>query len=164
MTPPRPCRHGPRRRQRGVAALEFALIFLLGILPLILLTFTGVMIFAAQQSLSLAAAEGARAALRYQPTLPAREATAVTVAATNMQWLLDFSGLSADDLIKATSQPCTSDASLTCIDVVTSYPYDAHAFLPGTVNLYNWAVGESGLSSHAVVQLDSGIGAVADNE
>jgi Flp pilus assembly protein TadG len=52
------------RGQQGVVAIEFALVFLFGVLPLLLLTFSGVMIFAAQQTLTLAAAEGARAALQ----------------------------------------------------------------------------------------------------
>jgi Flp pilus assembly protein TadG len=45
-----------RARQRGVVAIEFALMFLFGLLPLLLLTFNGVLIFAAKQSLTLAAA------------------------------------------------------------------------------------------------------------
>ena len=50
---PRP---GQKRKQRGAVALEFAFVFLFGMLPLIMLTFTGVLVFAAQQSLTLAAA------------------------------------------------------------------------------------------------------------
>ena len=37
----------PKRRMRGVVSLEYALLLLLGILPLILATFSGVLIFAA---------------------------------------------------------------------------------------------------------------------
>ena len=60
--------HRSRRWQRGVVAIEFALVFLFGVLPLLLITVSGVMIFAAQETLSLAAAEGARAALHYGTT------------------------------------------------------------------------------------------------
>lgn len=54
-----------RRRQRGVASIEFALMLLLGLVPLLLFTFSGVLIMAAQQTLATASAEGARASLRY---------------------------------------------------------------------------------------------------
>jgi Flp pilus assembly protein TadG len=145
---------GRRRRQRGIAAIEFALVFTFGILPLLLLCLTGVMIMAAKQTLSLAVAEGARAALRYQPDLAARQATARAVAAQRMQWLLNFSGTGAEDAIDVTQGPCPSDATVTCIGVTAHYDYDAHPFLPGTVSVYHWTMGASGLRSTALVQLD----------
>lgn len=161
MTPslppmPRHRRTGGPRRQRGLAAVEFALVFLFGILPLLLLSMTGVMVMAAKQTLSLAAAEGARAALRYQDDAAARETTARAVAAARMQWLLDFSGATPEQAIDVRSAPCPSDASLQCIDVVAHYDYDAHPFLPGTVSAYHWTLGAQGLSSAAVVQIDAG--------
>ncbi|MGB9101148.1 MAG: pilus assembly protein, partial [Stenotrophomonas indicatrix] len=47
-----------RQRQRGVASIEFALMLLLGLVPLLLLTLSGVLIMAAQQTLATASAEG----------------------------------------------------------------------------------------------------------
>ena len=75
-------------------AVEFALIFLLGVLPLLLLTVSGVLIFAAKQSLTLAASEGARAALRFgvHGSIAEREVSACLAAKESMQWLLAFSG------------------------------------------------------------------------
>ncbi|WP_449466366.1 pilus assembly protein [Stenotrophomonas humi] len=150
-----------RRNARGVITLEFAFLMMFGVLPLLMVTFTGVMVFAAQQSLALAAGEGARAALRYGD-IPERRANACMAAARSMQWLLNFSrsapACSAADAPPITvSQPyaCSADGSVQCIRVVASYDHDAHPFLPGTGRLLSWSMGES-LSSTAVVQLDLG--------
>ena len=57
------------KKQQGAAAIEFAILF-----PIFFLIFYAIitygLIFAAQQTLTLAAAEGARAAVRY-PSVPA---------------------------------------------------------------------------------------------
>lgn len=154
---------GPGRRcQRGAMALEFALVFLLGVLPLLLLTFSGVMIFAAKQSLALAAAEGARAALRYGTTgsIAERETSACLAARESMQWLLDFSGDAPDCSAPAAAPPIAVSAfdcpagGAQCVRVVTTFDYDAHPFVPGTVTVYGWAIGKT-ISSSATVQLDS---------
>lgn len=148
-----------RKSIRGVVTIEFALMLVLGILPLLLLTFSGVMIFAAKQTLSLAAAEGARASLRYGAIADRREA-ACAAAGEAMQWLLDFSGQdagcgSADAApIAVESLACTGASGRQCIRVTVSYDYASHPFLPGTVTLYGWTLGD--LSSSAVAQLDLG--------
>ena len=143
-----------RSRQRGVVAIEFALIFLFGLLPLLLLMISGVLIFAAKQSLTLAADNGARAALQYSTN---RETTACQVAQQSMQWLLTFSGVTAPDCtdgpIVVTTIACPSNANLSCVQVVTSFDYNAHPFIPGTQTVYRWLLGT--ISSTAIVQLDS---------
>lgn len=147
-------------RQRGVAAIEFALVFLFGVMPLLLLTFSGVMIFAAQQSLSLASAEGARAALQYGSTAQ-RQANACSAAQRSMTWLQTFSGQAANcaaptaagPVTVSAVAPCPSNATALCITVVTSYDYIDHPFLPGTKTLYGWTM-KSNLSSTSTVQLD----------
>jgi Flp pilus assembly protein TadG len=151
-------------RQLGVAAIEFALVFLLGVLPLLLLTFTGVMIFAAQQALTLASAEGARAALQYGSTAQ-RQANACNAAQRSMSWLLTFAnenggcaspvapGGAYAPIAVSGATPCPSNATASCITVVTSFDYNNHPFIPGTQTLYGWALG-SNLSSTATVQLD----------
>ncbi|KRG70274.1 pilus assembly protein TadE [Stenotrophomonas terrae] len=153
--------HPGRRRARGVVTIEFALMMLFGVLPLLLITFTGVMIFAAQQSLALAAGEGARASLRYGSTAE-RRSNACQAAARSMQWLLNYSNTaagcsSANAAPIAVSQPyaCAADSSVKCIKVTTYYNHDAHPFMPGTGALMGWSMGKS-LSSTAVVQLDLG--------
>lgn len=148
-----------RRSVRGVVTVEYALMLIFGILPLIMLTFTGVMIFAAKQTLSLAAAEGARASLRYG-TLPERRQAACTAASRSMQWLLDFSrqtpncSSASAAPIAVESVACTGTAGLQCMRVTVSYDYENHPFLPGTVALYGWTMGD--LTSSAVAQLDMG--------
>lgn len=149
------CRHA----QRGVVAVEFALVFLFGVLPLLLLTLSGVLIFAAKQSLTLAAANGARAALRYgsDGSLAGREAAACAAAAQSMDWLLNFSGASQTcptPLIAVTAIPCPSAASVQCVQVSATFDYDAHPFIPGTATVYGWVLGKD-LSSSALVQLDA---------
>lgn len=154
----------PAYRQRGVAAIEFALVFMMGVLPLLLVTFSGVMIFAAQQSLSLASAEGARAALQYGST--AQRQTNACIAAQNaMGWLLAFSGDQPNcaappapggtysAVAVSAAAPCPSNATMTCITVVASFNYNAHPFIPGTKTMYGWLMG-SNLSSAATVQIN----------
>lgn len=74
-----------QRRQVGVYAIEFALVF-----PVFFLLFYGVLnvglIFAAQQSLTLAAEDGARATLRYQ--IVTTPGTSVTMDQLNQRLLL----------------------------------------------------------------------------
>ncbi len=147
------------RNARGIVTVEYALMMIFGIFPLIMLTFTGVMIFAAKQTLSLAAAEGARASLRYG-TLPERRQAACTAASRSMQWLLDFSrqtpncSSASAAPIAVESVACTGTAGLQCMRVTVSYDYENHPFLPGTVALYGWTMGD--LTSSAVAQLDMG--------
>lgn len=157
----------PSRKQRGVVAIEFALVFLFGMLPLLLLTFSGVLIFAAKQSLTLAAANGARAALHYG-TDAQRQADACQAAQNSMQWLITYSGGAAPsctgDPIEVTPPgPCPSGAPTTrvqCITVTTSFDYNDHPFLPGTATIYGWFVKDSAgkktsLSSTATIQIDT---------
>lgn len=151
----------PRRCMRGVVSLEYALLLLLGILPLILATFSGVLIFAAQQSLSLAAAEGARASLRYGTTAQ-RRAAACMAAREAMGWLLDYARQTPDCAQAAASpiavsQPfaCEGSAERQCMRVTVSYDYDDHPFIPGTGTLYGWTIGTP-LRSVATAQLDLG--------
>ncbi|GGA01933.1 hypothetical protein GCM10011408_24150 [Dyella caseinilytica] len=145
-------------------AIEFALVFLFGVLPLLLLTLSGVMIFAAQETLSLAAAEGARAALHYGTTAQ-RETNACNAAEESMTWLLNFSGQtpncaspsgpSSTYTAIAVSAPaaCPSTPAMSCMTVIASYNYNAYPFLPGTKTLYGWVMGAV-MSSSATVQLD----------
>lgn len=148
-----------RQAQRGVVAIEFALVFLFGVLPLLLLTLSGVLIFAAKQSLTLAAADGARAALRYgtDGSIAGREAAACTAAAQSMGWLLTFSGASGDcptSMIEVAALACPSAGAVQCVQVTTTFDYDAHPFIPGATAVYGWALGGD-LSSTATVQLDT---------
>lgn len=150
----------PRRNQAGVVTLEYAFLLMVAILPLLIFTFTGTLIFAAKQSLSLAAAEGSRAALRHG-NLQQRQANACVAARRSMQWLLNFSGQTPDclsanseSILISAALPCEDGSSVRCIRVTVSYDYDQYPFIPGTGTLFGWTVGQR-LQSQAVVQIDS---------
>jgi Flp pilus assembly protein TadG len=150
-----------RRRQRGVASIEFALMLLLGLVPLLLFTFSGVLIMAAQQTLATASAEGARASLRYG-SAGERRTAACLAARRSMQWLLQFSRQNPDcsaggsgAIVVSAQAPCAGLATVQCMTVTVSYDYNSHPFLPGTATLYGWVMGAP-IRSVAVAQLDLG--------
>lgn len=162
------CRN--RRGQRGVVAIEFALVFLLGLLPLLLLTFSGVLIFAAKQSLTLAAANGARAALHYGATSD-REINACQAAVDSMNWLFTLAGGSgtsqkcsssslgsaAQALVKVDSVACpnasASGVSVSCIQVTTSYDYENNPLMVGTGTFYSWLNKVGTITSSATIRI-----------
>lgn len=150
-----------RRRQRGVVTIEYAFMLMLGVLPLLLLTYTGVMIMAVQQTLATASSEGARASLRFGTT-EQRRVAACEAAQRSMQWLLAYSGDSvscssaaAAPIVVSMPAPCDGLADTQCIHVAVSYDYGSHPFLPGTGRLYGWVL-DKPISSIAVAQLDVG--------
>lgn len=131
--------HGtaPRRRQRGVAAIEFAIVFLLFfILVWGILTFG--FVFAAQQTLTLAAENGARAALHYQAgaqdvgsATALRSAAAQQATAKSLAWLQKFNPLYYPQAaVTVQGGTCAYDAALTCFTVSVSYPYAQHPLIP----------------------------------
>lgn len=151
----------PRTRQRGVATLEFALITGFGLLPLLFLTYTGVMLMAVQQTLSVASAEGARASLRYA-SMGERQAAACFAARRSMQWLLAYtkqapncSDGGSGPIAVSVQSTCADMASAQCIHVQVSYDYRSHPFLPGTGRMYGWVM-QRPMQSTAVAQLDMG--------
>ncbi|EJL71686.1 TadE-like protein [Variovorax sp. CF313] len=72
--------------QRGAYAVEFAMVFLIFFTLLYGIISYG-MLFAFRLGLQNAAEDGARAALRYQPTLPARITQAQTAATVSSNWM-----------------------------------------------------------------------------
>ncbi len=150
-----------RRRTRGAATLEFAFMLIFGLVPLLMLTYTGVMIMAVQQTLSLAAAEGARASLRHAPSAQRRVA-ACEAARRSMQWLLNYAGQSPDcsvasaaPIMVSAPTPCSGMASAQCMRISVSYDYQTKPFLPGTGRVYGWVITRP-IQSSAVAQLDLG--------
>lgn len=127
-------------RQRGVAALEFALIF-----PTFFLIFYAIvtygLIFAAQQTLTLAASEGARAAVRYQQSPAARLATSCATAVLPLEWLQRSGGIPAGTACSGsatlgvnarniTGSGAACPAGVTCVEVVVSYDYANFPLVP----------------------------------
>lgn len=128
------------RNERGAAAVETALCICFLVVPLVLATISYAYMLSFRQSLSQAAAEGARAAA----VAPA--GTSVTSAETVARNAIDkaFGGL-ADGLTCSTAtvpteldcdfewKTCGTDPSgktLSCLTVEVSYPYRNHSLLP----------------------------------
>lgn len=119
---------------RGVAAIEFALIFHILFLMLYgLLTYS--LIFAIQHTLSLAAAEGGRAAVRFISNndlnnLQLRK-NAACIAAGN--------ALSV--VVESKICPASNSASVKCIEVNVGYDYKNHPFIPVLLPVPNKLMG-----------------------
>jgi Flp pilus assembly protein TadG len=106
-----------RRWQRGATAVEFAIIFPVFFVILYAILSFG-MIFVIQQSLTLAASEGARAGLNYAPSLAARVTNATTTARSVVGWLnIGTPQVTAPQCSYDTSSP----PSLYCLSVTVSY-------------------------------------------
>lgn len=116
-----------QRRAAGVAALEFAIV-----LPVFLALVLGIVyygiVLALQQALTLAAAEGARAALRYPLTANGGNASAtvdlrVLAAAQTAQATLPESIrtlVNRTDIAQAVA--CTAPAGAVCVRVTLNLP------------------------------------------
>ncbi|WP_092353407.1 TadE/TadG family type IV pilus assembly protein [Collimonas sp. OK242] len=132
--------------QRGVAAIEFALIF-----PVFFLMLYGIinyaMIFMAQQSLTLAAEEGARAALRYTLVDVDRGTAACATVTPLVSWLVH-----ADQCQPPTPAPCAALSSARCITVKVTYPYSTYPLVPPLPGMS--AALPATLGSAATVQID----------
>lgn len=162
----RPTLPNCRRRQHGAVTIEFALMFMFGMLPLLLLTLTGVLIFTAKQSLTLAADNGARAALHSSGTAGGNLTDACSTALQSMNWLFALSASSTSPAptactsasitnniatIAVTSN-CTADTNATCVLVTTTYDYNNSPLILGTGTLYGWLM-SAPLQSTAVIQI-----------
>lgn len=142
------------RGARGNAAIEFALL-----LPLFLLVLYGIvsfaMMFGAQQLMTLAAAEGARASLQYQPAddmdaaLTLRRTRACSTAIAFVAWVQERTANSISCETQTTT--CVHDAELMCLAVTLTYPYRTVPLLPA-VPLFDALVPEQ-LRSSATVQM-----------
>jgi Flp pilus assembly protein TadG len=140
------------RSESGVSAVEFAIVF-----PLFFLIFYAIvtysLIFAAQQTLTLTAEEGARAALRYQKgattitqALDLRAAASCTTTSGLKNWLGNTSSCAA------TYAPCTYDTTMQCVSVSVTYNYAAQPLVP-SLPLLSLAL-PSTLAARATVQLN----------
>jgi Flp pilus assembly protein TadG len=128
-----------RRGQRGAAALEFAFLA-----PFVLYLVLGVVtygwILSFRQTLSQAAAEGARAAAVAPGGFTLAQQTSTAVNALNDS--LGSYGLACDtvgNLLKGGAtvgvctvsvDPCANDASSKCVTVSLDYDYGLHPMIP----------------------------------
>lgn len=109
-------------RQQGAAAVEFALVFLIFFSVFYAIVCYG-LVFAAQQSLTLAAEEGARAAVQDAASTADRVAHAQATAAGSASWL-------ADVAVTAAAAGCAANPAVTCVTVTVSYNYAAKPLVP----------------------------------
>jgi Flp pilus assembly protein TadG len=132
--------------ENGVELLEFALVIPIFVFVLYGLIAFGMML-SAKQTVTNAAAEGARAAVGAS-TDPVGAARARVGQAMN-----SYSGYNAADPKQFDAQvaPCTNNAAASCITVKVTYPYGDKPLIPPAPGL--GLVMPSTLSSTAVVQV-----------
>lgn len=138
--------------QRGSASIEFVLLFPAMFLILYAIVTYG-LIFGAQHSMALAAAEGGRAALRYQAAAnpmaacEGRRAAAEATASDHVTWLRNIAGEALTT--QATVSGCDDAASsLIRVTVSVSYAYAQAPLIPRLL-----PTPEAPIGSSAVVEL-----------
>lgn len=131
-------------REKGTAAIEFALVFVLFFMVMYGLVAFG-MVFAVKHTITQAANEGARAAVKDVGGLDARIAQAKASAAKAVAWL----GARAP-VPQVTSSAC---APFLCLEVVLVYNYAANPIVPSLPGL--GVTLPATLTGRAIVQLDA---------
>lgn len=120
-----------KAREDGAVIVEFAIVFVLFVTLLSGLIQYGA-IFATQQSLSHAAAEGARAAVDVIEGGQA-ETRAEAAVADQLEWLDPAGVVAAANVSTCASPPYPADTE--CLVVETSYDWDGHAIVPSMLPL-----------------------------
>ncbi|WP_296224171.1 TadE/TadG family type IV pilus assembly protein [Ralstonia sp. UBA689] len=140
-----------RQASRGATSIEFAMV-----VPVLLVLMLGVVyygvIFAMQQVLTLAAEEGARAALRYQPTNSQRVAAAYTAVSSVLPAFLSNQVQTNQNSTPLVN--CQNQNGMQCLSVVLTLPLTSgnNPMLPAIPLLPV----PSTLTGSAVVQLVAG--------
>lgn len=150
----RPTGTGRATKEQGSVLVEFSFVFVLFVLVIYALISFG-MILAAKNSLTHAAAEGARAAIAVvddaaTPGVDEREERALDQVGTTLQWLggkFQPADASAD---VAACDPAVP-AGPQCITVTIVYPYEDRPIVPPAPGL--GLVTPKTLTSTAVVEL-----------
>jgi Flp pilus assembly protein TadG len=148
--------------QRGSYAVEFALVFLV-FFALFYGILTFGLIFAAQQSINLAAQDGARALLRFSPT-NSGASNASQVVQNRVAWVaaMSHSNLTASVCTgprtaapQSVTSPCTGP-QLTAgqVEMVVTYPYGVAPLIPSIPFLGRFTTPVTmGLQARSVVDL-----------
>ena len=113
------------QRQDGVAAVEFAVVSMVFLVILFGILTYG-FIFSLDQSLNHAAEEGARAAISSTSS-----ATAMTQAHAAAKQRLNWMGsrIQDSDIVEAVAA-CPNDATVSCITVTITYPWNTRPIIP----------------------------------
>jgi Flp pilus assembly protein TadG len=171
-----------KNQQHGAAAIEFAILF-----PIFFLIFYAIvtygLIFAAQQTLTLAAAEGARAAVRYPVAaggetlsqaaqLQARLAAACSTANAAIDWLRKLgaglgaaacgNSISSSAGLYATSglcgvasfTPSNDPKQVNCVTMQVNYSYAAAPLIPRLLGPLMSLPTPNSLQGKAVAQIN----------
>lgn len=138
-----------RTDERGVAALEFAIVSLL-LMMLIYGIITFGFVFALNHNIAHAAGEGARAAILKSNTT-ATTAQIETFAEDTARDRLSFQAARDNAVIDASVAACSNDPAVDCITVTVDYDYATFPLVPP---LFGVAGVVSDLNGTAVVQLD----------
>lgn len=120
--------HQPRR-QRGVYAIEFAFVFLIFFALVYTILCYGIL-FAFRFGLQNAAEDGARAALRYQVDLPARQLQARNVALARTENWLPVTALTEAVPVYSNGSQCGKTLDKRCRLLVTVTANGLNAVLP----------------------------------
>lgn len=150
LQPPRPLRaFAAPRRQRGVYALEWALVFIVFFMLLYAIVGFGLG-FLVRESMQWATEDGARAALQFQDNRAARRARALEVVQGHLEWLpgelrasigrgdnFSFLVCRLNDQASCTSSmaaeaiECDIDRNAPCmLQLRLTLPYARHSFTP----------------------------------
>lgn len=141
-------------QEAGSSVIEFPFVLIFFIVMLWGIIQFG-FLFTLKSALTMAAENGARAALQYQIANSlsraevARQGTAKQVALDNLRWLRNASA-------KVSAKPCTYNGNLVCFSVTTSYPYGRYPLVPPLLHFpIIGAVGiPKELQATATVQVD----------
>ncbi|QBQ98570.1 pilus assembly protein [Paraburkholderia pallida] len=144
-----------KRAQGGIAAVEFAIAF-----PLFFAILYGIVmysvIFLVQQSLTSAAAEGARAALVYQngtdpaSALASRAQAACTRALVVVSWLTHAP--QCTPAVNTAPAGCTGNTAMDCVQVTLTYAWSSNPLVPPLPLM--GLLAPSSLVGQATVQID----------
>ncbi len=126
----RPCRSkfahcgAQRRNCAGAVAVEFAFVFLIFFSLFYAIVAYG-FVFTLQQNLTLAAEEGARAAVQDAPNEAARLTRAQATANNVLNWL-PAGGIT----VNAAAADCVANPATRCVTVTVTYDYAGHPIVP----------------------------------
>lgn len=131
MTPPLDTRRLPRRklRQDGVYAIEFAFVFLIFFTLIYGIVCYGIL-FTFRFGLQNAAEDGARAAMRYQVSLKARQDKAKAVAFAQTESWLPVVATVAADVVYSSGSTCGTTPDQRCRIVVRVTASGLNTVLP----------------------------------
>lgn len=125
---------GSRERdERGAAVVETALCLCFVVLPLVFATVAYAYMLSFRQTVTQAAAEGARAGAVAPAGTTPTDQTAAAIKATSTAMATGPGGLTCNNGVLVCTAPvaaCADGSGKTCITVTVTYPYRDNSLLP----------------------------------